>query len=142
MHEYVVVEYQKAKRSAAQHRPALTSTDQHSTAQRSTPSTCRSGYDLEEGCMYEHACCCVRFVFLEHGSSWHLQVACLHLKCSTIYLLPGKSVPTHSSLRASVAGGTVCSYAKVPCITNIRIRPFLKFFFFRFKMGSFCLSCL
>ena len=44
-------------------------------------------------------------------SSWHLQVACLHLKCWTIYFLHLSVIPIHSSFRASVAGGTA-RYAK------------------------------
>ena len=35
---------------------------------------------------YVHACC-ARFVFLEHGALGILQVACLHLKCWTIYYM-------------------------------------------------------
>ena len=49
--------------------------------------------------------------FLVAWSSSHLQVACLHLKCWTIYLLHLFVIPIHSSFRGSVAGGPA-RYAK------------------------------
>ena len=51
--------------------------------------------------------CMIRSVcFPVAWSSSHLQVACLHLECWTIYLLNLSFIPIHSSFRASVAGGT------------------------------------
>ena len=67
------------------------STAQHSTAQHSTitpahsnkPNTCRSEYISKDvrTCMRRPGC------FPGAWSSWRLQVACLHLKCWTIYYI-------------------------------------------------------
>ena len=51
--------------------------------------------------------CMLRLIcFRGAWSFWHLQFACVHLKCWTIFLLHLSVIPIHSSERASVAGGT------------------------------------
>ena len=55
-------------------------------------------------CAYVRACC-IPFVFLGAWSSWHFQVACLHLKCCTIFFTTSV-IPIQSCVRASVTGGT------------------------------------
>ena len=84
--------------STAQHSPAQHSTAQHGAitpAQRCKSSTRRSEYVPKEVCTYMHA---ASVFFPGTWSSWHLQVACSHLKCWTIYLLHMSVIPIHSSL--------------------------------------------
>ena len=68
------------------------------------PSTCRSEYVYQN--KYVRTCMLRPVCFPGAWSSWHLQVTCLHLKCWTIYLLHISVILIHSSLRASVTGGT------------------------------------
>ena len=97
MYEYVVVE-PRAQQSTAQP-TALT------PARSSKPSTCRSEYASKEVCTYMTRM--LRPVYFPGAwSSWHLQVACLHLKCWTIHLLHLSVIPIHYSLSASAACGT------------------------------------
>ena len=62
--------------------------------------------------MYARICMLRPVCFLVAWGSSHLQVARLHLKCWTIYLLHMSVIPIDSTLRASVAGGTTARYAK------------------------------
>ena len=94
---YVVVE-PRAQRSTAQHSaiPA---------AQSSKPSTCRSEYISEEVCTYMHAA--------SRLFSWSMELLAFASRLfapkaldNLLYILHASVVPIHSSLWASVAGGT------------------------------------
>ena len=72
-------------------------------------------------------------------SSWHLQVAWLHLRCWTIYSVHLAVIPIHYFLRASVAGG-IAYYAKRPRYIHIfsfhfQLLPGTSFCFFFFEIS-------
>ena len=87
----------RAQQSTAQHSSSAITSAQSS--KRS--NTCRYEYVSKDvgTCMLRPVC------FPGAWGSWHLQIACLHAKCWTMYFLHLSAIPIHSSSRASVAGG-------------------------------------
>ena len=87
---YAVVEYlvYSSTANTAQHSTAPHRTAQHNTAQRNQPCTKQQTKNVPIRVHIKrirvHACG-VRVVFLEHGALGITQIACLHLKCWTIY---------------------------------------------------------
>ena len=113
---YVVVE-PRAQQSTAQHSSALKPARGTKKKVRADQSTYQKMYTRT--CMLRPVC------FRVVWSSWHFQVACLHLKCWTINLLHISAIPIHSYLRASVAGGTG-RYAKRFVLSYIFLHLFIQ----------------
>ena len=85
MFEYVVVEYQNREHSTAQHSTAQSPLHKTANQVRADQSTCQK--------RHVRTCMLRSFCFLGACSSWHLQVACLHPKCWTIYYICHHSNP-------------------------------------------------
>ena len=106
MYEYGVVE-PRAQHSTAQHSTAESPLQKAANQVRADQSTSEKKY--VRTCMLRPVC------FPGAWSFWHLQVACLHLKCWTIYLLHLSVIPILFFL-VSEGSGRDHPLREVPCI--------------------------